>query len=105
MVVKTKSVKKVSARKSKSVSKKPYAVIVTAKISYGPFKDKSLAAAAYNKVQQVPRAQISKLVKTTKGYIFSASMLYGLKNAAQKASAVKTIKDHAPTAKISFRKA
>lgn len=105
MVVKTKPAKKVSARKSKPVSKKPYAVIVTAKISYGPFKDKTLAAAAYNKVQQVPRAQISKLAKTTRGYIFSASMLYGLKNAAQKASAVKTIKDHAPTAKISFRKA
>lgn len=105
MVVKTKPVKKVSVRKSKPVSKKQYAMIVTAKISYGPFKDKSLAAAAYKKVQQVPRAQVSKLAKTTRGYTFSASMLYGLKNAAQKASAVKTIKTHAPAARISFRKA
>lgn len=100
MTIKTKKSTKIAR---KTVSKKPYAMIVTAKISYGPFKEKATATAAYNKVQQVPRAQVSKLAKTARGYTFTVAMLYGLKSTSQKSTALATIKKHAPTAKVSFK--
>ena len=89
----------------KKTVKKLYSTIVVARVPYGPFKSKAIASEVMAKVRKVPRVQISKVNKTAKGYTFTAAMLYGLKSASQKANAIAAIKKHAPSAKISFRKA
>ena len=93
-----------SSKKRSSVAK-PFSTIAVAKIHYGPYRTKQIAEAALAQVMQVPRAQTSAITRTSKGFGFSATVMYGLKTASQKATALATIKKYAPSAKITFRKA
>jgi hypothetical protein len=100
----TTSKKQTSAKRTATTSKKQFTIVAVARIPYGPFPTKKIAESVLAQVRQVPRTQISTIRKTTKGYTFSASVMYGLKSASQKATAFATIKKHAPSAKVSFKK-
>lgn len=98
--------KRTGSKKTSSVSQsKPFKLIATAKMTYGPFPTKAAAQQVLAQVSQVPRAKTSSILKTSRGYSFSASMQYGLKSVSQKNLAISTIKKHAPSASVSFKKA
>lgn len=104
MISKTTNSKK-SLKSSSKRTAKPFKYIASAKIQYGPFPTKSIAASVLEKVQQVPRARVSSISKSGRGYRFTATLLYGLQSLTQKSLVNATIKRHAPTATVSYRKA
>ncbi|AKB40874.1 hypothetical protein [Methanosarcina mazei] len=91
MVVKTKSVKKVSARKSVKSSAKKAVYKVTASYT-GKFETSSAAKAAAMKVKQSGKAQVSPIKKVGKMYGFSVKFAFITPSASVRDQAIKVAK-------------
>jgi hypothetical protein len=96
MVMKRKSVK--------SIAKK-VAYIITATFGYGPFRSKADAEAHRQKVSNVNGSVVSSVKKVAKGYAFTSKTHIGAQNAAMKNQAIASVKQHAPSARISVKSA
>ena len=77
--------------------------IISAKFNYGPYKTKSDALDVIKQLNQI-KASTTKIIKTQRGYKFSATLRYKAASAADKSMAIKQIKTNSPNAIISVRK-